>query len=401
MNRREQILAAAVGGLLVIVIFFFSFHWISRMIRQKKNQVIALEQSIKDKQRIVRFSEADADRMRDYERMSLPSDAEKARSLYQSWLVSLVTEVGFDDPQVNVLASRKDHDVFHEFSFTVNGRADLRQLVNLMYRFYSADFLHRIRLLRAKRLNDTRQLELSLTIDALAMTNADNEDKLNDQPKPVLEYDMIAYMQTILGRNFSGPPNLGPEIEVSGERSGYTNTLISFDVSARDGDRLDSITYGLDGSDLDGVKIDPESGRVEFQAAEPGDYDVVVTATDDGFPPKTVTETVRVSVTDEPEPEPEEPAPPPKPSFDLGKFVFLTGVTETSGRRQAWISVRTEGKLLKLFEGDQFDVGEVTVNIARINGRTVELDSPELEEQWSVSLGQSLEQARSAAAEGI
>jgi hypothetical protein len=400
MNKREQVLAATVGGLLLILAVFFTFNKVSAVLRGKKQQVIALEQNIKNKQRLVRFSQIEADRMQDYERMSLPSDVEKARSLYQDWLVNLVNEAGFEDPQVNVLSSRKDNDVFHAFSFTVNGRADLRQLVNFQYRFYSADFLHRIRRLHVKRMNDTRRMEVSLSIEAIALTTANNEDKLNDQPKPVLEYDLIAYMQAILARNFSGPANREPELESIGTHSGYTNTLISFNVSARDPDRLDSITYGLDGTTPEGVKIDPKSGRVELRADEPGEIELVVTATDDGFPPKAVSKIVKVAVTDEPEPEPEEPAPEPKPSFDRGKFVFLTAVTEASGRRQAWISLRTEGKLLKLFEGDQFDVGNVSVKVKRIEDRTVDLDSPELEQQWSVSLGQSLEQARSAAAEG-
>ena len=400
MNKREQILAVVMGGLLLVLIVFFTFNKVNGVLQGKKQQVIALEQNIKNKQRIVKFSHIEADRMQDYERMSLPSDVEKARSLYQNWLVSLVTEAGFEDPQVNVLSSRKDNDVFHSFSFTVNGRADLRELVNFQYRFYSADFLHRIRRLHVKRLNDSRQMELSISIDALALMTANNEDRLNDQPQPVLEYDLLAYMQTILGRNFSGPANLEPELESIGDKSGYTNTLISFNVSARDPDRLDSITYGLDGSELEGVKIDPQSGRIELQADEPGEIELVVTATDDGFPPRTVSQTIRVAVTDEPEPEPEEAAAASRPSFELGKFVFLTAVTQASGRRQAWISLRTEGKLLKLFEGDQFDVGEVSVKVSRIEGRTIEVDSPELEQQWSVSLGQSLEQGRSAATEG-
>ena len=397
MNNREQVLAVVVGGLLLIVVVFFTFNKVNGVIREKKQQVIALEQNVKNKQRIVRFSQDEADRMQEYERMSLPSNVEKARSLYQNWLVTLVTETGFEDPQVNVLSSRKDNEVFHAFSFTVNGRADLRQLVNFQYRFYGADFMHRIRRLHVKRLNDTRQMEVSLSIEALALTTADNEEQLNDQPKPVLEYDLIAYMQTILGRNFSGQANLEPELESIGDKSGYTNTLISFDISARDPDRFDSVIYGLDGCELEGVKIDPQSGRIELQAEEPGDYEMTVTATDDGFPARTVSRTIKVVVTDEPEPEPEEPAAIPKPSFERGKFVFLTAVTEASGRRQAWISLRTEGRLLKLFQGDQFDVGDVSVKVARIEDRTIELDSPELEQQWSVSLGQSLEQGRSAA----
>ena len=394
MNDREKLLAGIVGGLLAILVAFVAFNKISTAMRAKKQQVIALEQTVRDKQRVVRFSREAADRMQEYERMSLPSDAEKARSLYQNWLVGLVTEVGFEDPQVNVLTSRKDNDVFHSFSFTVNGRGDLRQLVNFLYRFYSADLLHRIRRLHAKRLQGTRQLDLAFSIEALSLTTAANEDKLNDQPKPVLERDLIAYMSTILNRNFSGPPNREPTLETIGDTSGYTNTLISFNVAARDPDKLDRVTYSLDGTDLEGARIDPESGRVELKVDKPGDYELVVAATDDGFPPKTVREKIKVSVTEPPEPA----SAPSTVNFERGKFAFLTAVTQVSGQRQAWISLRTEGKLLKLFEGDKFQIGDVTVEVAHIGDRTVELDAPQLDQCWTVKLGQSLEKARAAAA---
>jgi hypothetical protein len=401
MNKREKILAVVVGALLVCVVLFVSLRKVDSAIQMRRQQMRALEQQVNDKQRIVRFSQAEADRMTEYERRSLPSDVEKARTLYQSWLVGQVRELGFDDPQVDVIASRKENDVYHTISFAVNGRADLKQLVNFLYNFYSADYLHRIRRLHAKRLSNTRQLDVSFSIDALSLPTASSEDQLHNDPKPVLEYDLIAYWETILGRNLSGPPNTPPVLDVADEVSGHTNQPISFKVSGKDPDGWDRITYGLDGAALPGAELHPEEGRFAWQPQEPGEYELVVTATDDGFPAKTTRQTVRINVTDPPPPQEEpEPVAAPKPSFDRGKFAFLTAITEAAGQRQAWISLRTEGKLLKLFEGQQFDVGEVNVTVARIDDKTVELDAPVLEQRWFVHLGQSLEEARQATSDG-
>jgi hypothetical protein len=118
-----------------------------------------------------------------------------------------------------------------------------------------------------------------------------------------------------------------------------------------------------------------------------------VAVTDDGYPPKAAEQTVKIRINERP---PEETPPPQvavaKPSFALAKFAFVTAITEAGGKRQAWISLRTDGKLLKLFEGDEFPIGEVTVKITRITEKTVELDAPVLEKRLLVSLGQNLAQ---------
>ena len=50
--------------------------------------------------------------MQDYQRRALPSDLEKARSLYQTWLLSLVKDAGFQDAQVGVLPARSEKGVY-------------------------------------------------------------------------------------------------------------------------------------------------------------------------------------------------------------------------------------------------------------------------------------------------
>ncbi len=405
MSKREKVLASIVGALLFIGVVYMAMTSVNKSIQGYRQQVRSLQQQMSDKQRIVRFSKIEADRMAEYERRSLPRDVEKARSLYQSWLVTQVREAGFSDPQVNIIASRKDNDVFHSFSLTVNGRADLKQLVEFLYDFYAADYLHRIRRLHAKRLSNTRDLDVSLSIDALSLTTAAKEDSLHNQPMPVLEYDLIAYEDTILGRNFNGPVNSGPILDVPAETRGYTNQLISLNVSGRDPDGYDDVTFDLEADWMDGDVVengvfDPETGRFQWTPKEPGEYELVVSATDTGFPPKTVSQTVRIDVTDEPPPEPEEEKPEPRPELRGEQFVFLTAITTASGRRQAWISMRTDGKMLKLFEGEAFDLGDVTVKVARIDDKNVELSAPVLEEEWTVGLGQSLAEGRNATSKG-
>ena len=402
MSKRERILALIVGSSLLLAAGFFAITRLNDSIRTRRAQIANLEKGIRDKNRSVRLSIAPSDRLQDYQRRALPADLELARSLYQTWLLNLVKEAGFEDTQVNVMPARSEKGIYEILGFTVSGRANLPKLVSFLHQFYSADLLHRVRRLHVKRVPNTRQLDLALAIDAVSMTTSDNVDKLNDQQLEYLAHgDRDAYLVAILERNLFGPANKPPAIERIGEQSRYVGDQVAFTVKATDPDKLDRLTYRLEDNGPDGAKIDPRSGAFQWTASKPGTYEFVVAVTDDGYPPKTAQQTVTIRVGERP---PESAPPPPpvaaKPSFGLAQFAFVTAIIETDGRRQAWISLRTEGKVLRLFEGDEFQVGEVTVKIARISDRTVELDAPVLEKRLLVSLGQNLAQGRDLDAAG-
>lgn len=401
MSKRERTLAMLVGVCLLLLVTVFGARKVSNTLGTYRLQVAGLRKQVDDKNRTLRLSREQADRMQDYERRALPSDLEKARSLYQTWLLGLVKEAGFQDAQVGVLPGRSEKGVYNLLAFSVSGRGDLKKLVSFLHRFYSADVLHRVRRVYAKRVQGTKQLDLSFAIDAVSLPGSENTDKLNDQPSQRLTRGGLdAYLATILHRNLSGPPNKEPALEPIGEQTAYAGGELSFDVKARDPDKLDRVAYAIEAGDLPGARIDPASGKFHWPAEKIGEYEVVVAATDDGFPPKTARQTVKIRVTERPPEAPPPPADVPKPSFDQAKFAFVTAITEAGGKRQAWISLRTEGKLLKLFEGEEFQIGEVTVRVTRIADKTVELDAAVLEKRLRVTLGQSLADGRDLTAAG-
>ena len=103
---------------------------------------------------------------------------------------------------------------------------------------------------------------------------------------------MTAYLKTILKRNLSGPANKEPTIEVPAELTKYVGDMVSFTVKGQDPDKLDRISYGLEGSGLaERQDRRRRAASFEWPAEKIGDYEVVVAATDDGFPPKTARQT--------------------------------------------------------------------------------------------------------------
>ena len=79
------------------------------------------------------------------------------------------------------------------------------------------------------------------------------------------------------------------------------------------------------------------------------------------------------------------PAPPP---FDDAKHAYVTGIVQVNGRLQAWITVRTTGEVLRLFEGDPVKVGQLEGKIVSIGPRTVVVETGD--QQTRIDLGKNL-----------
>ncbi|HUY93348.1 MAG TPA: hypothetical protein VMV10_31770 [Pirellulales bacterium] len=74
--------------------------------------------------------------------------------------------------------------------------------------------------------------------------------------------------------------------------------------------------------------------------------------------------------------------------IDEARDAYFTGITRAEGRLQAWLSLRSSGRTLKLNEGDKLDVGSLHGTVARIREQAIEIESDG--KRRRVSLGKSL-----------
>lgn len=79
---------------------------------------------------------------------------------------------------------------------------------------------------------------------------------------------------------------------------------------------------------------------------------------------------------------------PPKPKFDDSAHAYLTAVVGAGDRMQAWITVRTTGEVLRLYEGDTFEVGLMSGTIESVSPRQIVVKTDE--ESFITSLGTHL-----------
>lgn len=391
MTPRERTLAIAVGAIVVLLGAWFIQQGISSRFRDRRALIENLEGDIA-KQRLEALQSAAASRKRnEYEARSLPSQSDLARSLYQRWLLEQVQEADIEKPLVSSVASRDEGGALTRHQFNISGRARLNELVKLLYALQRVDTLHRISRLSIRRVQESKDLDIQISMEALALKTAPVNGKLPLQPSPRLaNTQLVDFLRPIEERNLFGPQNQPPQMAAASPTL-VTNKSADFAVKASDPDPLDKVTYRLTKSTAADALLDAETGKLRWTPKKPGKYEFTVEAIDDGTPSKSTQRTFTVAVNDPPPPEP--PKVEPKTlAFDAAKFTVLTAVLEVSGETEVWLLIRPQGKTLKLRTGDEFEIGSVKGEVVAIgqNDFSFKMDG----ELRSLGKGDTLDQAQ-------
>src|SRR5262245_37711422 len=182
MNSRERILAIVVGALAVIVGGYFFYSWMSGALELRRSQIVNLRKKLLEQKQLVAQTEAAKAKIVVAQQRSLPPQKELARTLYQDWLFDRVRDAGIADPKVSYTTQVVERDLYTAFQFTITGKGTLPQVVALLYDIHSVDFLHRISRLTLRPIKDTKQLAISITLDAVSMQDAPQANQLTPRP---------------------------------------------------------------------------------------------------------------------------------------------------------------------------------------------------------------------------
>jgi len=182
LQQREKILAGLAMGLVGLAgLWFLFFAGDNRSFDQLIADQTKLAVEIENKQKLLQAANQDAKRLAQWQRRALPPDPVLARSLYQNWIRSLAARSNLRGTTLasNDAGTRRDH--FTRISFKLRGRANLGDLVDFLYEFYSVGYLHQIRSMDIKPVLGSHELEVSLTIEALSLPLAESKDKLPEK----------------------------------------------------------------------------------------------------------------------------------------------------------------------------------------------------------------------------
>ena len=204
LQRREKILAALALGLVGLAgLWFLLFAGDSRSGDQLIADQTKLTSEIEDKQKQRQAAGRDAKRLAQWQRRALPPEPSLARSLYRNWLSNLAASVNLRKATLVASPDAGTHrDQYTRIAFTLSAQAKLGDLVEFLYKFYSAGFLHQIRKMDIKPNKGSRELDVNLTIEALSLPTAESKKKLPEKTDYVLRLAKLSDYRPIVSRDF-------------------------------------------------------------------------------------------------------------------------------------------------------------------------------------------------------
>lgn len=207
LQRREKILASIALGLVALAGgWFLFFSGDGRSAAQLAAKCQQLKTEVATKQKELEAAARDAARLAEWKRRALPSDRQLARSLYQNWLRGLANRVHFRQLNIESKELESRRDMFTRMGFTLHGHATLGDLTQFLYEFHSAGHLHQIRQMDVKPLENSRELDVNLTVEALSLPNADRKDRLSAERGKGLKLAKLEdYRDVIVNRDVFAP----------------------------------------------------------------------------------------------------------------------------------------------------------------------------------------------------
>src|SRR5215203_5834909 len=93
MNPRERLVAAVIGVVIAGVVAWFAASSYFGQLEKAENDLQKLTSEVKKRNLEQRAAQQAAKRLAQYEQISLPPQAELAKSLYEKWLQQVAAEV--------------------------------------------------------------------------------------------------------------------------------------------------------------------------------------------------------------------------------------------------------------------------------------------------------------------
>ena len=189
-TRRQMLLAV----LAVIAVFQVGDWVLNTMIqgplqarRAKMNQ---LQEDIKKRESLLAESRDAGKQIAVWLNQSLPADPEVTRSVYRSWLLTVVKTTKLRNATVDSgsPATRRAKDktvLYRSMPFSVRARGSLAQFNEFLFQFSKAGHLHQINSMTLNPIGNTGQFDISLGIETLLLPGRKGHD-LNSAPSTLL-----------------------------------------------------------------------------------------------------------------------------------------------------------------------------------------------------------------------
>jgi hypothetical protein len=165
---RQQLL---LGMLILMAVVRVGDYVLSSMIqgplRELQGDNRELQDNISKQEKLLADGRAAGQKIEKWQKKSLPSDTETARSLYRNWLLETVRSARLRNATVDSGSPANRRGLYRSMPFTVQARGSLNEITSALFRVEKSDQLHRIMTLRLTPVGATGQFDLSMSVEAL------------------------------------------------------------------------------------------------------------------------------------------------------------------------------------------------------------------------------------------
>lgn len=206
---RQQILLALLGVIAVVQAGDWILnHLIQGPLQARRARTEQLQKDIAKKEKLLAETRTGAKQLATWQVQSLPADPEVARTVYRSWLLSVVRSSRMRNAVVDSgsPAARRAKDgtmLYRTMPFSVRCRGALGEFNDFLFQFSRAGHLHQISSMSLNPVGVTGQFEISLGVDTLLLADR-KSDKLNTAPSRLPALPSLADYSNIVKDNIFG-----------------------------------------------------------------------------------------------------------------------------------------------------------------------------------------------------
>jgi hypothetical protein len=214
MTNREKVLVGAVAAAGAL---WFGTQGLTRYreaVERNSALQLAAEEALIDAQTAEFRGQRARKKLNEWIDRSLPTNREVAESLYQDWLRGQLTGAGLEVTELIDKSGNSRNAQFGDVAVEATAKGTLAQLVDFLYRFYSAPHLHRISSATLTAEDGGQKLKASLTASALILPDARRTEKLAEGEPQQLPKKMEEFRDGLVERNlfvaFTPKPDAKP-----------------------------------------------------------------------------------------------------------------------------------------------------------------------------------------------
>lgn len=363
---KKRLITLATALAVVLGTTWFAWSQVSGMFAQRYTALETAQKALRKQQQEQKKEQRRQRDLRDRIDSTLAADNSQARTNYKNWLVKLVTDSGLTSPNVTPTSSRPRSTNFQVLGYKVKAKADLAKVVDFLVKFYQSPEQHQIRIIRLNPIQNSKLLDVDLSIEVMAGKGSKRLNVLDTLVAEADQQQLREMADVVVQRNCFGDANIAPKLDRVRGPEVEAGSDWQLNLVGKDENALDVLRYSLvEGPE--GLQVDEKTGAIAWQAAEPGEYPVKVAVADDGLPSQRTESSFVIKVV--------EAAPvvdrDARPSFDHATQAFVVATVVQGDQPEAWVSLRTTGKMLRFKEGSKLTVGSVKGEVEQIGRKDI------------------------------